>query len=154
MVDKSKIVVILHQMSELLEAAEHDGQAAYTREAASLATGDWEPFKSALLAVDMWGGSGAVWEVAPFPSRGEEKRFTRLVVDLADEMAALRIRDPRVEEISGVLRYWLDVDIWAQIDSSGPAQIIERKVPGDHIKNYLARRHRHGKGPNGPGKRG
>jgi hypothetical protein len=46
-----------------------------------------------LNGIEMWGGSGAVWEVGVFDSKEEEREFQLLIVQLVEEMIACGIKN-------------------------------------------------------------
>ncbi|MGH7136786.1 MAG: hypothetical protein ACREHD_13670 [Pirellulales bacterium] len=147
--DYSKVLDILDQIAAILAAGQHDGQADYVRGLIAQAPRSATSFRDGLVSIDMWGGSGAVWDARPLLSLEEEKRFLRLLVALTEEMAAVGIRNARAEEIAAVFRYWLETDVWSQIAAAGPSPPVQAPHE-NYIKRYLdehARRDRKGQNP-------
>jgi hypothetical protein len=75
----------LSQLAELLHEYGHDGQGAVVDEiVATLETST--PDYKRLASIDMWGGSGAVWEVCLIPSamrvarRADEISFRNAII--------------------------------------------------------------------------
>lgn len=140
-----KIIDILNEVAVVLDASEYRGHADYVRGLIVSAARSPQSFRDALVSIDMWGGSGAVWDVWPFQSIEEGKRFLRLLVALTEEMAGVGIHYARAEDIAAAFRYWLETDVWRQIAAADPAPPVERRH-GNYIKRYFEE---HGRGDRG-----
>lgn len=147
--DYAKLRGILGEMQELLAVAGWDGQVAYVRRLIALGSDDPQLFREALLADDMWGGSGAVWEVNPLASREAEKRFAELLVRLSGEMDRAGICDERASDVANIMRLWLESDVWSRIpELTSPAPRPRKSISmSTYVKGCLERRPGHVKGP-------
>ena len=104
----------LKQLAGILRKYEHDGQATVVEEIqASLGTP--QPDFNRLRGVDMWGGSGAVWEVSLCQSgttlaemQTDEALFRRTIIQLAVIMDGLKIGTVRSRDIAKIFQGWLD----------------------------------------------
>ncbi len=103
----------LSQLAELLHKYGHDGQAAVVDEIlASLETSN--PDYKRLSSIDMWGGSGAVWEVCLIPSamrvagRADETNFRNAIIRIAAAMDQMKIGTDRSRFIAKTFQGWLD----------------------------------------------
>lgn len=75
-----KIIVLLRDNS-------YSGQADWVRQIhGALYKNDIPDFIKKLNSVDMWGGSGAVWEVGRFNTQNEEKEFELQIIRLVELM--------------------------------------------------------------------
>lgn len=103
----------LSHLSELLHKHGHGGQAAVVDQI--LATvGTPTPDYKRLAGIDMWGGSGAVWEVplTPFGTDSEdEKAFLQTIIQIAATMDRLKIGTERSRFIAKTFQGWLDKGI-------------------------------------------
>jgi hypothetical protein len=99
------MVETLRAVSEILWKQDHPGQAEVVDRLIQLHENDRVEFRRLLQSIDMWGGSGAVWEVAPLGD--DDRRFCQLIVRLAEEMEAARLGTDRSRDIAGIFRYWL-----------------------------------------------
>jgi hypothetical protein len=103
----------LSQLAELLHKYGHDGQAAVVDEImATLETST--PDYKRLASIDMWGGSGAVWEVCFFASamgaegRADEAYFRKAIIRIAATMDQMKIGTDRSRFIAKTFQGWLD----------------------------------------------
>ena len=103
----------LSQLAELLHKYGHDGQAAVVDEIlATLETST--PDYKRLASIDMWGGSGAVWEVCLIPSamrvagRDDETSFRSAIIRIAAAMDQMKIGTERTRFIAKTFQGWLD----------------------------------------------
>ena len=102
----------LSRLSELLHKHGHGGQATVVDQIlATLATPT--PDYTRLAGVDMWGGSGAVWEVRLTPSgkSEDERAFLQTIIELAATMDSLEIGTERSRSIARIFRGWLEKGI-------------------------------------------
>lgn len=103
----------MSRLSELLHKYEHGGQANVVDQI--LATlGTPAPDYKRLAGIDMWGGSGAVWEVRLTPSgkcNEDERAFLQTIIQLSAAMDSLKIGTERSRSIARTLQGWLDKGI-------------------------------------------
>ncbi|MGH9522510.1 MAG: hypothetical protein ACRD3E_08255 [Terriglobales bacterium] len=69
-----------------------------------------------LSGVDMWGGSGAVWEVLLCPCDTEEhkkdtERFWNAMIDISREMDRIGVGTPRSRQIAETFQGWLKANV-------------------------------------------
>jgi hypothetical protein len=106
----------LSQLAGLLNKYGHDGQATVVDEIrATLDTST--PDYQRLAGIDMWGGSGAVWEVnlTAFTKSTEvctdKRSFCQTIIRVAEHMDRLGIGTERCRFIAKVFQEWLDKGI-------------------------------------------
>ena len=74
--DCEEVIKVLENLKNILLKYNYDGQASFlVRILDNVKTRDWLSVKEQLNDVDLWGGSGAVWEV--YLSGKEEGRYLR-----------------------------------------------------------------------------
>lgn len=106
----------LRALVALLTKYGHEGQVRYVEDLVQRKeTGD-PGFEERFASIDMWGGSGAVWEVNldPFHRSAthadDEHRFRRVIVALAQYLNGRKIGSPPVRErarfIAAVFLRW------------------------------------------------
>jgi len=100
----------LSRLSELLHKHGHGSQATVVD--LILATvGTPTPNYKRLAGIDMWGGSGAVWEVRLTPSGtcGEdESAFCQTIIQIFATIDRLKIGTERSRSIAKTFQEWLD----------------------------------------------
>jgi hypothetical protein len=103
----------LSQAAGLLRKYGHYGQADVVDEIiASFQTPN--PDYKRLTGIDMWGGSGAVWEVNLASSRksveqsADRQAFHRAIIRIAAGMERLKIGTERSRSIAKIFQDWLD----------------------------------------------
>jgi len=106
----------LAQLAALLRKYGHHGQATVVEQIiTTLETAS--PDYKRLAGIDMWGGSGAVWEVCLTPSKesstsqADEKLFHESIIHIAAAMEGLGIGTERSRSIAKIFRGWLDKGI-------------------------------------------
>jgi len=83
LVDKETIGLTLKEIVKILREYSHSGQADYMdRLLETLENDDYSNFKELSKKVDIWGGSGAVWEVW-IPDNDKEIEFQKLIISFA-----------------------------------------------------------------------
>ena len=107
LMNSEKVSTILQQMNDLLRRSGNTGQADFVSSIRTLLDTDSPDVTSHLTSVDMWGGSGAVWEVGYFESPDDKRAFWQLVVDLAHEMRSAGIQHERSLFVADTLSEWL-----------------------------------------------
>jgi len=89
-----KIIVLLSDNS-------HNAQSEWVREIKeSLCSNDKKDFIKKLNSVNMWGGSGAVWEVGNFRTFDEAKEFGKQIIRLVQLMKADKISHGKAKSVS------------------------------------------------------
>jgi hypothetical protein len=103
----------LTQASGLLHKYAHHGQGTVVDQiVATLETRN--PDYKRLASIDMWGGSGAVWEVCLTSGGGsdeeqaDEKSFREAIVRIATAMDQMKIGTQRSRFIAETLQGWID----------------------------------------------
>ena len=102
----------LRELARLLQQYGHYGQMEVAEDIAkSLSTPN--PDYKRLTGVDMWGGSGAVWEVCLTLSESSEatadkKSFREIIIRIAYSMERLGIATRRSRDIAETFQMWVD----------------------------------------------
>jgi isoleucyl-tRNA synthetase len=107
-INKDKLIQILTRSVEILRDNAYSSQADAMRKPLQyLYLDDTENFIKYLNTVDIWGGSGAAWEVWLEPKE-VEKNFMRCIVDLVDELNNTGIKIPRERGIAKLFKKELE----------------------------------------------
>jgi|GEM_PF-1480063 len=86
--EKENYAKILLSLSELLVLSQNVGQAAIVNDLIMLLEqGNYNSFLKLINSVDMWGGSGAVWEVG-IENKKYEIAFRKEIINLIELMEA------------------------------------------------------------------
>lgn len=94
-VNKYRLIEILSKMVEILRDNGYSPQAeAVKKPLQYLYNNDIENFISYLNTVELWGGSGAAWEVYLEPKQVQYE-FMKNIVDLVDELGKTGIKIPK-----------------------------------------------------------
>jgi hypothetical protein len=107
-----RMVPILEELHELLVKREFPVQASIIERLLTLARKGDPKLRSEIKSGDLWGGSGAVFDVVfwgnrPGPERelrDDDRRLRWLMVRLVDEMMAAGIRQPTAEQIAAATK--------------------------------------------------
>jgi len=100
-VNKDELISTMTRIVEILRDIGFSAQADAVRKPLQyLLIDDKDNFVKHLLTVDIWGGSGAAWEVAPFPSRQVEKDFEKHFVKLVDLMQQCGIKNGKATSVA------------------------------------------------------
>jgi hypothetical protein len=106
----------LSQLSQLLHKYGHEGQGTVVDEIrATLDTPS--PDYQRLAGIDMWGGSGAVWEInlassqTSSESRMDRTSFHQTIIRVAKDMDKLGIGTERSRFVAKAFQEWLDKGI-------------------------------------------
>lgn len=95
---------ILAEIREILSKHGHIGQACVIERLMKLQKEDPLEFRSLIQGVDLWGGSGAVWEVGDL---GEgTRRFQNAIIRLAEEMDHTGLGTEHSRAIAHILQAW------------------------------------------------
>lgn len=82
---KEEFEPILTKLIELLYKSSNNAQAEWVEKIKfSLLSNDLDGFKKKLISVDMWGGSGSVWEVGGFITDLDDQEFMLELIKLLD----------------------------------------------------------------------
>ena len=95
----------LNDLARILTKHDHLGQAEVVQQLLQgLRSGDRSSFPTLLQSVDMWGGSGAVWEVGDL---GDDTRaFRQAIIDLAAEMDKCGLGMERSRFVASTFAEW------------------------------------------------
>lgn len=97
-------VNILTYLSDILNKSQRYGQAEVTNELIELLKQEkFDDFIKLINGVDMWGGSGAVWEVH-IGNSFDENEFQRTIISLIDLMERTEIIGVGVKRIRRIFR--------------------------------------------------
>jgi hypothetical protein len=105
----------LHRLAGLLHKYGHPRQAdVVDRILRTLETPI--PDYERLAGIEMWGGSGAVWEVLLTPRKSseqkdDEKSFHQTIIRISAAMDRLKIGTERSRSTAKILQKWLDTGI-------------------------------------------
>jgi hypothetical protein len=94
----------LQEIHRLLVNHQHAGQAVVVGKLIELLPVDRDAFIRLLQGVDVWGGSGAVWEVGPLGA--DERSFRSAIISLATQMDAQGIGSERSRFIARTFENW------------------------------------------------
>ena len=98
--NKDKLIQILTRSVEILRDNAYSAQADAMRKPLQyLYLDDTENFIKYLNTVEIWGGSGAAWEVWLEPKE-IEREFMQCIVDLVDELNNTGIKIPKGRSIA------------------------------------------------------
>jgi len=100
---------VLTALEKLLREHRHHGQACVVARLRNLYDCDQAEFTKLCQSVDVWGGSGAVWDCVGFDQ--DENAFRAAIIRLADEMQAADIGTERSRYIASVFRKWQSAGI-------------------------------------------
>ena len=104
-VNKDQLISTLTCIVELLRDNGFTAQAnAVKKPLQYLYADDHNNFKKYLLTVDIWGGSGAAWEVYGFDSKESEKEFEIQFIKLAELMAQTGIKSSKAKSIANYFK--------------------------------------------------
>lgn len=106
------ILDVLAIIRELLVKHDCPGQAQVVAKLIELGHMDIDAFHNEVTSVDMWGGSGAVWEVTfqgykPNPEAAHDHiRFGQAIIRLAEALDAAAMSTERIRFICRTLKNW------------------------------------------------
>lgn len=104
-VNKDELISIMTRIVELLRDSGFSPQADAVRKPLQyLYSDDKENFVKYLLAVDIWGGAGAAWEVYGFPTRQVEIEFESNFIKLVDLMELNGIKSGKANSVANFFR--------------------------------------------------
>ncbi len=106
LIDAISYCPVLDRISKYLKASNNNGQAEYVDKLVELIRkGNITMFIESINTIDMWGGSGAVWEVG-IQDRNIAWKFEREIIRLIDLMEKTEILG-RKRAILGVRNFFI-----------------------------------------------
>jgi hypothetical protein len=104
-VNKEELIETMTQILGLLRDNGFNSQANAIRKPLQyLYNDDKKNFIKYLLKVEIWGGSGAAWEVYGFKSREVEREFESCFIKLEELMKANGIKSRKAESVAGFFK--------------------------------------------------
>jgi len=104
-IEKIDFEPILTNLIDLLYQNSNIEQAEWVEEIKSaLLTNDLDSFKNKLISVDMWGGSGAVWEVGGFKSESDHRKLISELIKLTDLMKKSGLKSKAAQSRGNLLK--------------------------------------------------
>jgi hypothetical protein len=105
----------LHHLAELLHKYGHRGQADVVDQILHTLETPIPDYER-LAGIEMWGGSGAVWEVCLTPrtsseQKADERSFLQTIIRIAAAMDRLKIGTDRSRSTAKIFQEWLDKGI-------------------------------------------
>jgi hypothetical protein len=105
LLEKEQLIATMTRLVEILHENRHSAQAdAVIKPLEYLIANDADNFVKSFLAVDIWGGSGSVWEVGGFSSRQVEIEFQTKIIQLVELMKECGIKSKKAESVAGFFK--------------------------------------------------
>lgn len=103
--NKQELVITLTRICSLLMESGHDVQAEAIKKPLKYLQQDQNPeFLRTLKTVDIWGGSGAAWEVGIFISEDSEREFQKMFILLAEQLKNTGIDFKAANQIASIFK--------------------------------------------------
>ncbi len=103
--NKQELVATLTRIIELLGENDFCGQANAVRKPLDyLLQDDLNNFLKFLKTVDIWGGSGAAWEVYPFANDQQHREFQNCFILLAKLLKDTGIKFKSADDIANIFK--------------------------------------------------
>lgn len=103
--NKAEFEITLMKLIEILRDNAFRYQAdAVRRVLSALSINDNHEFLKTIKSVDMWGGSGAVWEVYGFQTKLDEIEFWKQIIRLTDLMKEVGIKSRPAYSVANTFR--------------------------------------------------
>ncbi|MBL7976431.1 MAG: hypothetical protein JNJ85_16045 [Candidatus Kapabacteria bacterium] len=100
-VNKNELISTMTRIAEILHNIGYHPQAdAVKKPIEYLHLNDRDNFVRSLLSVDIWGGSGAAWEVGLFPSKQIEREFETYFIQLVELMQQCGIKNNKASSVA------------------------------------------------------
>ena len=100
-INKEELIETLTRIVELLLDNGYPYQADVVKKPLEyLHSNDKENFLKCFLTLDIWGGSGAAWEVGRFKSREVEIEFETYFIKLAELMNQTGIKNGKAQSVA------------------------------------------------------
>ncbi|SEA98945.1 hypothetical protein SAMN05443667_11464 [Flavobacterium gillisiae] len=106
LLEKSKedYLIIIKNIEEILREGKNNAQANVVEKISEiLIEKDFPKFKKEINSVDMWGGSGAVWEVY-FHNENLQRKFNNQMLKLIDLMERTKIIGRGIKPLKKLFR--------------------------------------------------
>ncbi|RIA09721.1 hypothetical protein OE09_1567 [Flavobacteriaceae bacterium MAR_2010_72] len=104
-IDKSEFEPVLNRLIDLLNESSNIAQAKWVEKTKSaLLCNNIADFKRKINSVDMWGGSGAVWEVGGFKTKLNEREFILEIIKLTELMKSSGLKSNAAQSRSKLLK--------------------------------------------------
>jgi hypothetical protein len=109
--NKQNLVDTLTRIVEILEANGHNAQAdAVNKPLQYLHQDDVDNFLKHFKTVDIWGGSGAAWEVGTFKTKQVEREFENCFIRLSELLKETGIKFKPANQIASIFKSVLRQD--------------------------------------------
>jgi hypothetical protein len=103
--NKQQLVGTLTRIAEILNENGHNAQAdAVNKPLHYLHQDDIDNFLKAFKTVDIWGGSGAAWEVGTFSTRQIEREFESCFIRFSELLKETGIKFKPAEQIANIFK--------------------------------------------------
>lgn len=103
--NKEELINSLSRIIELLQDSDFNEQADAVRKPLEyLIIDDKDNFLKYLMTVEIWGGAGAAWEVAPFATRQKTVEFETHFINLVDLMKQCGIKSSKASSVAKYFR--------------------------------------------------
>jgi hypothetical protein len=121
---------LLDEIRAILVRQDFNEHAAYVSSLIEMLERQDPRIRDELASVDVWGGSGALWEIELARESGDARRFAELIILLADAAIRLGVAPERPAFIADTFRGWLAQDIWTAIEKSPRMTLPPAGKPG------------------------
>jgi hypothetical protein len=101
---RAQMLDALREIYQILVESADVAHARFVGDLLTMYYGDRQGFVELVQSGHVWGPAGSVWEAGGL--RGEEHRYFRAMLKLADEMERERIATSRSRDIAAILRSW------------------------------------------------
>jgi len=103
--NKKEVIKTLTRIVEILNENGHVGQAeAVNKPLQYLHQDNIDDFLKTFKTVDIWGGSGAAWEVGVFSTKQIEKEFQNCFIRLAELIKEAGIKFKPTNQIANIFK--------------------------------------------------
>ncbi len=103
--NKDEFILTMTRIVELLHANKHAPQAFAVQEPLQyLIANDKNNFLKSLNTVDIWGGSGAAWEVGVFRTKKDEREFMECFIRLVELMKEIGVSHYAAKRVAILFR--------------------------------------------------
>jgi hypothetical protein len=110
-INKQQLVVNMTRIVEILNTNGHKPQAdAVNKPLQYLGQDDIDNFLKHFKSVDIWGGSGAAWEVGSFSTKQVEREFESCFIRLAELIKENGIKFKPADQIANIFETALKQD--------------------------------------------
>lgn len=104
-INKQQLVDTMTRIVEILNANGYNAQAdAVNKPLQYLRQDDIDNFLTSFKTVDIWGGSGAAWEVDSFSTKQVEREFESYFIRLSELLKETGIKFRPAEQIASIFK--------------------------------------------------